>query len=360
MPIELNTRLVPMPGLTQAAVTAPAPLGPLASLVGTWKGHGLNTIFRPFHNAADPGDDNFLQLNKTIETLEFTEIPGEIPNRGLLQADISLFGLTYLQQIADANVKDAQGRPAGIHIEPGIWITVPKTTDPNEVASVARLANIPHGTALLAQGTPKSIAGAPTFKTVDITPFVIGQPSNKIPFPNQTLSNPPKNQSGFRRSPTTATVGITQAMVDDPATVLRASLNGKTIQSHTRIHVTTHMTSTTTPNTGSGIADIAFLNGLSRRPNARVTFMDSTFWISPFTAASGSFTMLQYLQIVHLDFGPLAWPHVSVAALIKQPPAPAPAAAAAVRTLAADDAGPGSAVPGLAGPSEPAEGWESP
>jgi hypothetical protein len=351
MPIELNTRLVPMPGLTQAAVAAPDPLGPLASLVGTWKGHGLNTIFRLFHNAPDPCHDTFLKPNKTTETLEFTEIPGEIPNRGLVQADIALFGLTYLQQIADANVKDAQGRPAGIHIEPGIWITVPTTTDPNEVASVARLANIPHGTAFLAQGTPKIISGAPTFKKVDITPFFIGQPTSKAPFPNQTLSNPPQNQSGFRRSPTSATVGITQAMVDDPTTVLRASLNGKTIESHTRLHVTTRMTSTTTPNTGSGIADIAFLEGLSGRPNARVTFMDATFWISPFTFAGGNATLLQYLQIVHLDFGPLTWPHVSVAALIKQPPAPAPAA----RTRAADGAD-----PGLAGPAEPAGDWDLP
>ena len=358
MAIELNTRLVPMPGLTQAAVAAPSPLGPLASLVGTWKGHGLNTIFRPFHNAADPGDDNFLQLNKTTETLEFTEIPGEIPNRGLLQADIALFGLTYLQQIADANVKDEQGRPAGIHIEPGIWITVPKTTNPSEVASVARLANIPHGTSLLAQGTPRTISGAPTFKKVDITPFFIGQPSSKVPFPNQTLSNPPKDQSGFRRSPTSATVGITQAMVDDPSTVLRASLNGKTIQSHTRLHVTTRMTSKTTPNTGSGIADIAFLDGLSAGPNARVTFMDSTFWISPFTFAGGNATLLQYLQIVHLDFGPLTWPHVSVAALIKQPPAPA--AGAASQALAADGAGREPADPGAAGPAEPAGDWNLP
>ena len=163
MPINVTTRFVPIPGIAPAATAAPSPLGRLAGLVGLWKGHGFNQIFRPFHKATDPGDDNFLELNLTNETLEFTEIPGEIPNRGFLQADISLFGMTYLQQIADKNVKDTSGRPAGIHIEPGIWINVPATTDPSEVASVARLANIPHGTALLAQGTTHLVPGAPTF-----------------------------------------------------------------------------------------------------------------------------------------------------------------------------------------------------
>ena len=59
--------------------------------------------------------------NETLETLEFTEIPGNIPNRGLgllHQADINLHGLTYLQQVQDANVRGPNGKPAGIHIEP--------------------------------------------------------------------------------------------------------------------------------------------------------------------------------------------------------------------------------------------------
>ncbi len=361
MPINVTTRFVPIPGIAPAATAAPSPLGRLAGLVGLWKGHGFNQIFRPFHKATDPGDDNFLELNLTNETLEFTEIPGEIPNRGFAQKDVSLFGMTYLQQIADKNVVDTAGRPAGIHIEPGIWINVPATTDPHEVASVARLANIPHGTALLAQGTPKSIGGAPTFAKVDITPFIIGQPSNKIPFPSQKLANLPLAQAGRRRSAQADIVGITQAMVDDPNSVLRKALVGKTINSHTRIHVTTHMTATTTPDTGSGIADIAFLDG-NGSPNAQVTLMDSTFWLSHFTAASGSGTLLQYSQVVVLDFAGLSWPHVSVANLIKQPAVTSAAleglaarevAISALEAETADD-GPGSVDPGLAGPAEPA------
>jgi hypothetical protein len=60
-----------------------------------------------------PGQAQFLELNLTEEILEVQEIKGAIPNRGLLQDDIEMFGVTYLQQIQDRNVG------AGLHIEPG-------------------------------------------------------------------------------------------------------------------------------------------------------------------------------------------------------------------------------------------------
>lgn len=121
------------------------------------------------------------------EVLQFVPIPGDIPNRGLLQADIELHGLTYLQKINDAHVVQ-NGKPAGIHIEPGIWISVPPTSDPQYPGTVARLANIPHGTSLVAQGTAVTVLSGPQFAPVGITPFVIGQPNNQIPFPEQNLS----------------------------------------------------------------------------------------------------------------------------------------------------------------------------
>ena len=97
-------------------------LGPLAQLPGTWKGHGFNTIWRPHHG----GQDRFLELNLTTETLSFSTIKGAIPNRGLLTPDIEMFGLTYMQQISET----ASG--AGLHIEPGIWAHVPATSNPSE------------------------------------------------------------------------------------------------------------------------------------------------------------------------------------------------------------------------------------
>ena len=120
-----------------------SPLGPLSLLKGKWTGRGFNVIWRPDSLA---GQDRFLELNLTNETITFEEIPGAIPNRGLLQPDIDMFGLHYLQQISDLNTK------AGLHVEPGIWASVPKTEDPAEAPSVVRMASIPHGTTILAQG----------------------------------------------------------------------------------------------------------------------------------------------------------------------------------------------------------------
>ena len=308
MPIDLSVRLVPIPGIPKLFPISP--LGLLAPLVGKWEGHGFNQIFRPMQPAS--GSDNFLELNLTNETLEFTEIPGEIPNRGLEQPDISLFGMTYLQQVADANVTDTNGNPAGIHIEPGIWINIPATTNPQEQATVARLANIPHGTSLVAQGTARVVAGPPNIPAVDITPFFIGQPGNNVPFSSQNLATP----SPFR-SPPSDIVGITQAMVDNPNSVLEAALVGKVINSHTRIDITTKSSAATIPNTGGGIADIAFLDGLGGNPNSQVVEMHATFWISDYTDAHGVGTLLQYSQFVLLNFAPLSWPHVSVSNLEK-------------------------------------------
>lgn len=103
------------------------PLGLLGALAGTWKGHGFNLIARPdFHD----NTDLYLQLNHTRETLTFTPIGGPVPNRGFGQDDIELFGLTYLQQISDADLDGA------LHIEPGIWVRQPNTTFPRRVCPI--------------------------------------------------------------------------------------------------------------------------------------------------------------------------------------------------------------------------------
>ena len=111
-------------------VTAPdGTLGLLSFLPGTWIGTGFNQIWRPVNGQGT--QDHFLELNETKEILDFTAIPGNIPNRGLFtQPDINLAGMTYLQQIQDANVLGPDGNLAGLHIEPGIWINVPPTTNP--------------------------------------------------------------------------------------------------------------------------------------------------------------------------------------------------------------------------------------
>jgi hypothetical protein len=299
---------IPQGTAEEAVAAAEDPLGPLGKLRGRWEGRGFNQIWRPFDGL--PERDRFLELNETAELLLFSEIEGDIPNRGLLQVDINLHGLTYLQQISDVNVLK-NGKPTGIHIEPGIWIRVPGTTNPQDPETVARLANIPHGTSLVSQGTAKDGPIPLVFPPVDITPFVIGQPANLIPFPETDLSI----ATQFRTSPAEIP-HVTQQMVDNPNVVLAAGVAGKTIQSVTQLTIST--TDLNPPASGGGTSNIAFLTGAGGKPNAQVAQMDATFWISDFVDKEGKPGLqLQYSQRVLLNFNGLSWPHVSVATLLK-------------------------------------------
>ena len=289
-PLE-NEILQPFPEVT-------SPLGPLAPLAGKWTGRGFNIIWRP---DSVPGQDRFLEINVTSEQLDFTAIPGPIPNRGLLQPDINMFGLTYLQQISDANVH------AGLHVEPGLWVAIPHTTDPNVVPTVARLASIPHGTTILAQGTATPSAAAPHIPNTSIKPFSIGQPLPEIDFPEQTLTN----HTSFRTSGAGLT-GVTQAMVNNPNSILQAAIAGQHITATTTLHVT----STSTPVPGGGTANTAFLKGTADGPNADAASVDATFWLETLEGQSAP-TQLQYAQKVLLNFNGLSWPHITIATLHK-------------------------------------------
>jgi hypothetical protein len=291
------------------AATPPAPalspnLGPLAAFSGNWKGQGFNTIFRP-DNTRTPtpfnppiASDNVLELNLTTESLSFSSSLGSIPNRGSGgEGDIFLNGVPYLQTINDVTTLP----PTGIHFEPGMWLSVPATTSPTEPITVARMASIPHGATIIAQGTMfASVAGGPLLNPVDITPFTIGNPENKIPFPSQTATNQttpriPQNLTSFIAAKT-----LTQAMLTDPNEVLRAQVQHQKITETIVIFISTNpgapmfggplpagATPTTppppiTPSIGGGIANIAFLLGGGTPPappNAQTFQMDAVFWI---------------------------------------------------------------------------------
>jgi hypothetical protein len=187
---------------TPAAPATAAPLGPLAAFTSNWIGSGFNTIFRPNSTKTPTGgfpipptgpDDNVLELNLTSESLSFSPNLVTIPNRGSgTEGDIFLNGVPYLQSINDVTTLPAQG----IHFEPGIWLSVPATTTPTEGATLARMASIPHGTTINAQGTFTSNAGKPTIAVVDITPFdpITGAKVPPNTFPSQTATN----QNTFR------------------------------------------------------------------------------------------------------------------------------------------------------------------
>src|ERR1700722_13825209 len=150
--------------------TLQSKLGPLRDLAGTWEGRGFNLIARPdFHDKANL----YLQLNQTHETLTVTPIGSAIPNRGFGQDDIELFGLSYLQKIHDHFTGGA------LHLEPGLWITQPWTTYPPEYPPpngwiIARMASVPHGTAVLAQGSATRFTGAPTLSPPAGTELQVG------------------------------------------------------------------------------------------------------------------------------------------------------------------------------------------
>jgi len=313
------------PGFAYKPVESPAAeppdeLGPLAQLVGEdgkgeWEGRGFNTIWRP-HPLAEGGQDHFLELNITSETLVFDRIKGKIPNRGLLMPDINMFGLTYLQQIEGVDP------PEGLHIEPGIWVNVPPTTNPAEAATVVRMASIPHGTTILAQGSSVTVNGGPDIKDNNIIPFPIGttQPPSssfaaaEATFPELNLGTP----TPFRQT----SAAVTQAMVENPNSVLQADIAGQNITSTTVLEISTaHQ-----PVAGGGTANTAFLEAASSPGgNAKAAEVSAIFWIETIAGAPGQpdALQLQYTQLVQLDFNGLRWPHVTVATLKKTASAPA-------------------------------------
>ena len=302
-----------------AAASSEDPLRPLTGLAGKWTGEGFNVIWRPHHPSQGAlVGDHFLELNRTVEQLDFEKIPGTIPNRGLQQDDINLRGLTYLQQISDANVLDAHGNNKGQHVEPGLWVVVPKTRDPQEPRTVARLASIPHGTTILAQGTAHTSPGGPDIPPVSIRPFFIDKPINEQDLLEQHL-----NESSPFRTSGAGLHGITQRMVNNPNSFLTnpppaivagsaATTPTSAVATTTTLQVSTHDGSLP----GGRAANIAFLTGGHDGPNAVTSRVTATFWLQTFHAVSDP-PQLQYSQFVLLDFNGLSWPHVTVATLRK-------------------------------------------
>ena len=354
-----------------AALAAPAgpDLGGIAGFTGTFRGNGLNTIFRPQDFAVTPTplpspatgpDDNILEINLTEETLAFSKALGSIPNRGMVQGDAFLNGIPYVQKINDVSVPAS---PIGIHFEPGIWLSVPATTVPPEGATIVRMASIPHGTTIEAQGTSFTVAGGPHIDPVNITPFPIGSTGPPpFKFPSQTAANTatfrlPQDLTAFIAAGT-----ITQDILDNPNIILKNRAHAQNITSTTVIQIST---SPADPLFGGGTDNIAFLLGdkNATTPNADTVQMTATFWIETVTeqitvpaytahhpvivraaTTAGnpvarfsvtsktptaedrtidvSYTQIQYTQTVLLNFNNLTWPHVSVATLVPNKPVP--------------------------------------
>ena len=216
------------------AVISPPSLGPLVAFVGAWNGKGFNTIFRPDNSKTPtplptpvpagppPATDNVLELNITSESLSFSPSLGSVPNRGSEpQGDIFLNGVPYLQVINDVTTP---GQKVGIHVEPGLWMSVPSSSSPNEGPTLVRMGSIPHGTTIQAQGTSIVINGPPNIPSVDITPFTTVAPGNvikKIPFPSQTAATQGTPRIPQDLAPFIAAGTITQKILDNPNSILQ-------------------------------------------------------------------------------------------------------------------------------------------
>jgi hypothetical protein len=371
---------IPSTRLAADNATVLQELGLLADLSGTWAGTGFNLIARPdFHDNANL----YLQLSQTHETLTIDPIGSPIPNRGFGQDDIEMFGLSYLQKVSDIATGGA------MHLEPGLWVTQPPTAYPAETAEpgeqlIFRMGSIPHGNALLAQGTATAFAGTPVlpdgtvpyafsaFPSFNSTPFPAGGPVNakgtseldNAPgggFTQYTISNPASlanPRTPFDTDPADPPLpadinGVAmQTVVNDPATLLQQVIRQQVARGDTftgvalNIATQQQVTFLNAPNdprgaqgtksvavagAGGGIENIPFLDGGiptgTQGPNAQTALVYATFWIEQVTPPGRRpYMQLQYAQVTILDF-PI------FAALHPAPGAPVPPGAPAGPTV---------------------------
>jgi hypothetical protein len=280
-------------------------LGLLGDLPGTFIGTGFNLIARPDKQNNKPF---FLEVNATQEILEFTNIGGDIPNRGSVQDDVTLHGVHYLQRVADCELHSA------IHLEPGLWVRVDPTGAPNPVTpeSYVRLATIPHGDSLLALSTfAARLNTGPTINPVDTTPFTGDIPDLNSPPASPVTSSDylsPYQETPLPTECLPAGLDAVQT-IKNPTLVLLAAIANQTITETVVIQIST------APVKNGGIVNIPFVV-----QNANAARLDAIFWIEKVADPSGGpipFIQLQYVQRVILDFDNIHWPHVSIATLVK-------------------------------------------
>ena len=266
-------------------------LGPLAPLVGTWKGSGgWNIIAVP----APGGQEAFtLLVEPIIDTIVFKPILALVPNRGGNVGMMKIPGVYYEQTVYQ------QTAPTQLmHIENGMWLLMPVPQPPmggsakppaNLVPQVARMSTIPHGNSLVAVGGVAESNGGPTIPSNSAFPDV-GQvsflPGYTDPYMRQKINTTDMNK------------------------VLRDANQGLLIRHTTTLDVSTA--------NGGGIANIPFVQAHADARNFKCTF-----WIETVGDLLGK--RLQYSQQVDLFFisrpdgeGLVKWPHITVSTLAKQ------------------------------------------
>lgn len=279
-------------------------LGALENLPGYWEGVGFSLIARP-HFGADSKHGFFLQLNMLRETIEFTTIGSPVFNRGSLQEDVAIYGMTYVHRVTDAPTGGA------LHIETGMWLNIPPTSVPASGPSIARLGSIPHGNAFCTVGFSEEAEfdRLPSIPPANVIPFPIGAtpppPGSANPFEEYDLAIP----STMRSQPLPAE--ITQALINDPNQMLRDALEKQVNQEGKVLNSITRLITQTVDQ--QSIGNIPFIT-----ENANTLDLESVFAIESVTDSCGDeYLQLQYSQTALVNFKGMSYPHVSVGTLTK-------------------------------------------
>lgn len=310
-------------------------LSPLAMFTGTFGGMsgsaGLNTIFRP----AGP-DGVLLEVNQLAENLTFFGNQSDLGvavNRGggtqdNPQADITLQPTSYFQYIEDRSIPDTPAHLKSgasiIHTELGQFIVSPATTDPDVPVTIQRLGTIAHGVSFCMQGFATTIEGPPTIPPMNCSDSVT--PTGIQPF--VTGSNPPQLVSmpslvaadtTTARLPQVLPAAVTQAVLDDPNTLLRTAIAKQTILSTTILSLSTNPVA---PLAGGGVTNTDFLLQNAECLQARCTFFLET--VKGGLLTGGNYPQIQYTQEILLRFpGPdgvmTTFPHITNATLTRNP-----------------------------------------
>ncbi|CAN5379550.1 hypothetical protein BH09BAC6_BH09BAC6_08770 [soil metagenome] len=273
-------------------------LGPLADLVGTWRGNsGWNMIAIPTQNSGVP--DFKLLIQNYSETITFTPIGAPVPNRGGVDEQ-SITGLMYDLTITDNSTEGI------LHLENGMWLYMGDIHDqPTDLLkgaplpiqySIARQSSIPHGDVVIGLGNSTISSGTPEFPAIHGAPVDIGHPKllgyldpyKFHDFPHFNAKN--------------------------PNAMLQIAVQGQNIGRVNTISVDTS-------NKGGTIANIPFITQF-----VDPTRFVSTYWIEDVTLHDGTqFKQLQYSQQADLNFIPkfgipgiIMWPHINVNTLRKQ------------------------------------------
>jgi hypothetical protein len=197
---------------------------------------------------------------------------------------------------------------------------VPATTNPSDGPTLMRMASIPHGTTILAQGVSSTKDGPPHIPPVSITP-TINQSGALHRFDSQTAKNNATARIPQDLSKLIDAGTITQDMLDDPNALLRNTIASQKIISTTTISISTNPAGALF---GGGVDNMAFLLGIPSAltdpapagPNAQTLGMQATISIETVEHDTAKSTQIQYSQQVFLNFNGLTWPHVSVATLV--------------------------------------------